>query len=234
MKHCENCGNEHDESYGSGRFCTNKCARGFSTKAKREDINKSVSDKLTKHIKISKLCNHCLAKFEYSSNEKDRKYCSIKCSTQASNSNDNTKDKLSKARINSIKNGITNGIGTKSIYSFNDTLIHCDSNIERACIHYFEMLGATSIKRCERIIMYLHNDVNRRFLPDFEIILNDKVYIVEAKGYASTKILNDKWRNYNEVSILKKHALDEYCKNNDFISFWFTKDLNLNYYRSIK
>ena len=29
---CENCGIEHDGKYGSGRFCSVKCARGFSSK----------------------------------------------------------------------------------------------------------------------------------------------------------------------------------------------------------
>lgn len=29
---CEYCGNEHDGSYGSGRFCSSKCARKFSNK----------------------------------------------------------------------------------------------------------------------------------------------------------------------------------------------------------
>ena len=29
---CENCGKEHDGSYGSGRFCSKSCARSFSTK----------------------------------------------------------------------------------------------------------------------------------------------------------------------------------------------------------
>jgi hypothetical protein len=47
MKECENCENGHDGSYGSGRFCSAKCARGFSTKAKRDVINKKVSIKLT-------------------------------------------------------------------------------------------------------------------------------------------------------------------------------------------
>lgn len=36
---CENCENEHDGSYGSGRFCSTKCSRGFSTKSKRLEIN---------------------------------------------------------------------------------------------------------------------------------------------------------------------------------------------------
>ena len=29
---CENCGNEHDGSYGSGRFCSKECAKAFSGK----------------------------------------------------------------------------------------------------------------------------------------------------------------------------------------------------------
>ena len=43
---CENCSTEHDQKYGSGRFCSSKCARGFATKAKRTEINKKVSSKL--------------------------------------------------------------------------------------------------------------------------------------------------------------------------------------------
>ena len=43
---CENCNNEHDGSYCSGRFCSEKCAKSFSTKLKRKEINKKVSDKL--------------------------------------------------------------------------------------------------------------------------------------------------------------------------------------------
>ena len=42
---CENCKNEHDGQYGSGRFCSSKCARGFSTKEKRSLINEKVSKK---------------------------------------------------------------------------------------------------------------------------------------------------------------------------------------------
>lgn len=45
MKLCEYCGKEHVGTYGSGRFCGVKCARGFSTKAKRKEINK----RLVKH-----------------------------------------------------------------------------------------------------------------------------------------------------------------------------------------
>jgi hypothetical protein len=43
---CENCKNEHSGSYGAGRFCSKVCARGFSTKEKREQINTKVSGTL--------------------------------------------------------------------------------------------------------------------------------------------------------------------------------------------
>jgi len=44
---CETCGVHHDGKYGSGRFCCNKCARSFATKAARAEINKKVSETLT-------------------------------------------------------------------------------------------------------------------------------------------------------------------------------------------
>lgn len=44
---CEYCGKEHDGSYGSGRFCSESCAKGFSTRAKRKVINQKLSRKNT-------------------------------------------------------------------------------------------------------------------------------------------------------------------------------------------
>ncbi len=46
MKQCEKCFTEHDGSYGIGRFCCQKCARSFSSAAKRQEINAKVSLKL--------------------------------------------------------------------------------------------------------------------------------------------------------------------------------------------
>src|SRR3990167_9897831 len=43
---CENCSVEHEGSYGSGRFCSSRCARGFSTKTDRREISAKVSKKL--------------------------------------------------------------------------------------------------------------------------------------------------------------------------------------------
>jgi len=58
---CENCNNEHNGTYGSGRFCSSKCARGFSTKAKREEINNRVSLKMGGNgaVKRKRICKTC-------------------------------------------------------------------------------------------------------------------------------------------------------------------------------
>jgi len=38
---CENCGSKHNGSYGSGRFCNQKCARSFSTS---KDVQNTLKD----------------------------------------------------------------------------------------------------------------------------------------------------------------------------------------------
>lgn len=51
---CEYCKSEHDGSYGSGRFCCNKCARAYSTHSKRSEINKKVSNTISNRSAESK------------------------------------------------------------------------------------------------------------------------------------------------------------------------------------
>jgi hypothetical protein len=43
---CEYCESNHDGTYGTGRFCSSKCAKGFSSKEKRSSINEKVSSTL--------------------------------------------------------------------------------------------------------------------------------------------------------------------------------------------
>ena len=94
---CENCGIEHKGIYGSGRFCSIKCARGFSSKNKRLEINKKVSDKLSnrklsdqhkKNIekgnnfnrkeKTSRTCLECNSSMLCRPSD-NRKFCSPRC-----------------------------------------------------------------------------------------------------------------------------------------------------------
>lgn len=52
---CENCQLENDGKYGSGRFCSSKCARSFATKNNRKEINEKVSKTLSKKFSCGKI-----------------------------------------------------------------------------------------------------------------------------------------------------------------------------------
>ena len=78
MTDCSNCGNSHDGNYGSGRFCSSKCARGFATKVKRLKINAKVSKALMK-LKVEVHCKQCSNLF--SSRKKSHLFCSRSCAT---------------------------------------------------------------------------------------------------------------------------------------------------------
>ena len=56
---CEKCEKEHNGSYGSGRFCSPKCARGYSTKFNRKETNEKIRNKLKGIIKKHKYCVSC-------------------------------------------------------------------------------------------------------------------------------------------------------------------------------
>lgn len=81
---CENCKKYNDVSYGSGRFCSEKCARSFSTKIKRDEINRKVSLSLggTGEYRTFK-CGYCEKKVKVTrSNRNNSKFCSHECSVK--------------------------------------------------------------------------------------------------------------------------------------------------------
>jgi len=236
---CKNCNiNESSKysKYSNGEFCSRECARSFSSKDKREEINKKVSLSLKGrgNGNVIIVCKNCTKEFKRTWAKRNSKYCSKSCSMSHLNNSPEGIERLSLNRIKSIMNGNVNNFGIKMIYDFNGKKIKCDSKIEYSCLDYFVKLGATEMERCDFFIKYSDGEKIRRYNPDFKIKINSDIYIVEAKGYMSIKIVNEKWRKYNELSVFKKKALDEYCKKNNFISFWFTKNLNLKNYKSIK
>lgn len=80
---CENCEKISEEKYGSGRFCSQPCARSFATKSNRSAISEKVSAKLTgktgwnlgktfekKHTLVCMKCG-----VEFSASHPRRKFC---------------------------------------------------------------------------------------------------------------------------------------------------------------
>ena len=234
---CENCEKECDGSYGSGRFCSSKCARGFSTKAKRKKINQKVSKSLKgvlrperRKLLVEVKCKIC-DKIMICKQGSEKTYCSKFCIVNDPEYIEN----LSKKRIEAIKCGKTNYNSIKCTYSFNGDNIQCDSKIEYVCLDYFEKnYEVLCIRRCDFAIKYKDNDRVRRFLPDFVIEIENKKFLIECKGCVASKILDERWRFYNRTSKLKKIALWEYCRDNNLEPFWFTKDMNIKLYNELR
>ena len=111
MKVCENCGCEHNGSYASGRFCSIKCSRGFSTKAKRKEINEKVSKarKGSGHKNVAKICPTCKSSFEIRWNKRNQIYCSTICVRRS----DEVKKKISE-KVKGKNAGSKNGMYGKS------------------------------------------------------------------------------------------------------------------------
>lgn len=110
---CESCNSNHDGKYGSGRFCSLKCAKGFSTKNKREEINKKVSKKMRGRGAglVSLICPNCECGFE-DRIKKKRKFCSIRCARLYNGTTQETKNRLRQIMLEKVSNGTH--IGWKS------------------------------------------------------------------------------------------------------------------------
>lgn len=148
MKKCENCNKEHNSEYGSGRFCSSNCARSFSTKNKRSDINEKVSLKLKKNSNEIKKCLNCGILLV--NKRKKVKCCSKKCSAKYRWKDDEYRNKTindirircedinEKLRLKEI--GRKGGFGKKG---YTENGVYFESNFEKKC---FEFLDDNLIK----------------------------------------------------------------------------------------
>jgi hypothetical protein len=59
---CEKCNKDHDGSYGSGRFCSNFCARSYSTKKDKNETKTVQCVDCKEIIEVGKRSNPKLCK----------------------------------------------------------------------------------------------------------------------------------------------------------------------------
>ena len=119
---CENCGKEHNGEYGSGRFCSCKCARSFSSKEKKKEINEKVSKTLLNRRKLKvfktnfsvRYCKDCnkLLNFYNSSG-----YCRM-CYPKHRPKTPEYIEKLRNAQLNLVENGLHKGWNSRNIKSY--------------------------------------------------------------------------------------------------------------------
>ena len=69
--------------YTTGEFCSKECARAYSTKSKRKEINEKISKTMTGNgngnIKIE--CDYCKKEFEVEWKRREQKLCSVSCAS---------------------------------------------------------------------------------------------------------------------------------------------------------
>lgn len=197
MRICENCKKEHNGEYGSGRFCSSKCSRGFSTKAKRGDINKKVSLKLSGsgNTKIQKICLKCDIEFSVSFRKRFQKYCSRKCGSKGWTNH--SKVDWSSVNKKSYQNGkkYVSG-GTTKWIRYKDIKVQGTYEYQ-ACVILDKMKDENKIiywGYSEVRIPYIGDDGKKHtYIVDFLVRTPDEEYLLEVKG---REIYNDqlKWK----------------------------------------
>jgi predicted nucleic acid-binding Zn ribbon protein len=206
MKNCENCKQDHDGSYGSGRFCSSKCARGFSTKAKRKEINEKVSASLGENELRHIDCPTCGKKIKTRSNTKT--YCSRKCIQRKPLSKD-LKDKLSKIRTMNMLNG--------KVHSNYYKVLNSD-NKEITVQGTWEFEVANRLKEMNEPFdrFFIKYDGHHRYTPDF--YLPSKDLFIEVKGWWKDRDIakmNLVMESNPQIKILLIDSLeikDQFCK----------------------
>jgi hypothetical protein len=217
-KVCKNCGETYYKNWAKtvkSEFCSRECARSYSTKIKRDEISKKVSDKLkgrlvgnalntkglkgvnNKNVSVEELrieysknpnkCEFCGKELSYE--RRQRKTCSRKC-----------QDELWKLWLKTNKTMMAEkGFGggyrkgsVRSRYGYYKG-IYCASTYELVFLIY-SLEHNISIERNTKFFEYELNGEIKHYLPDFKI--GNKY--VEIKNYnredviAKTNALLDK------------------------------------------
>jgi hypothetical protein len=198
---CENCNSEHTGNYGSGRFCSQKCSRSYSTKDKRDSINEKLSRTFRNNLRsgiktgfinpvdnVSRECPICKNVFEVKPSSR-KKTCSNSCASKKS-WRDGAFKKVNWSKVNldsysSGKNYIGGGL-TKWI-QYKDIKVQGTYEY-RACEILDAMKERNEIKEwwySITRIKYRHKDnVERTYIIDFtfENLDGSKKHI-EVKGW---------------------------------------------------
>jgi len=203
---CQFCNQQHNGEYGSGRFCSSKCARGFSTKEKRQEINKKITStwrqKFPRDEKIF-TCRNCLNVFK---SIHQKIFCSKSCQSIYANKHRNVTDLNRRKLSDLLKNQYAHGRNVSGGYTkwLSYKNIKVQGTYEfRACKILDSWKDSGKIKDWEytkdRFSYKDENKTKRFYLLDFKIFENDgNFYYVEVKGY--TRPIDEiKWRAVRDL-----------------------------------
>lgn len=225
-KVCKNCGETYYKNWAKtvkSEFCSRECARSYSTKIKRDEISKKVSDKLkgrlvgnalntkgvnNKNVNVEDLrmeysknpnkCEFCGKELSYE--RRQRKTCSRKCQDELWKLwlKANKTMMAEKGFCGGYRKGAARG---KSGYYKG---IWCDSTYELVYLIY-NLDNGIDIRRNTLKFPYSHNGKNHEYIPDFRV--NGE--LVEIKNFW-TEVVQVKLDCVPEkISILYYDELEE-------------------------
>ena len=227
MRKCENCNISHEGNYGSGRFCSSPCSRSFSTKGKRELINKKVSttfkEKIEKGIKMGYInpvgkedrkCVICGEEFRVTTTSKKKacsNSCRVKFAWRSGKFNNVDWSKVQLEAYSTGKNYV--GGGTTKWIKYKDIKVQ-GSYEYRACEILDLMIEKKEIRKWGygvTRINYSYDGKERTYIIDFTLYnLDGSEKHVEVKG-REEEIDHVKWEE------ARKQGLD--------LSIWRYDDL---------
>lgn len=221
-KVCKNCGETYYKNWAKtvkSEFCSRACARSYSTKIKRDEISKKVSDKLKGRLvgnaitkigytsidnaienynKNPKRCEFCDKELPFE--RRQRKTCSRKCQDELWKLwlKANKTMMAEKGFCGGYRKGAARG---KSGYYKG---IWCDSTYELVYLIY-NLDNGIDIRRNTLKFPYSHNGKNHEYIPDFRV--NGE--LVEIKNFW-TEVVQVKLECVPEkISILYYDELEE-------------------------
>lgn len=144
---CEKCNSNHNGEYGSGRFCSQKCSKSYSTSLNRISTNKKISKSIkgSGNPPVIKNCMHCGKEFTASWKRKGQKNCSMSCAMKSNWKNSEYKkniiEKTRKRFTDMDERNRMRDIGRKGGFGKKGKTgggTRYDSNFEKICFEYLE------------------------------------------------------------------------------------------------
>lgn len=212
MVRCENCETNHEGTFGSGRFCSLKCSRAFSTKAKRKEINKKVAEKLLSK-NISKIpmrnftCKKCAK--NYTRRSLNSSFCSQKCKSNTSLISEKARESMSIAASNRVLNNFAH-CNYYTVFSGGKE-IRVQGSWERDVALRLNELDIIFERK------FIRYEKHHRYTPDFYI--PEKNVYIEVKGWWSERDISKmnrvcKENNIDIILIDSLHTKKKFCNGN--------------------
>ena len=203
MKKCNRCGEDHEGTFGSGKYCSRSCAnKRTHSKETIEKIKNSLRAE-----RILKECEHCKKEFEVTQSRIKQTTCSKSCSAKIHGRGWTNHDKVDWSKVNKKAYADGNNYvagGTTPWIKYKDIKVQGSYELQMCKILDAQKKNK-EIKDWEYStvrVKYNHEGKVRTYLIDFTVINNDDTRkCIEVKG-RETELDKIKWKAARSQGII--------------------------------